>query len=65
MIPEIDIWRAAVLMIRRYGDEARSESTNRADELATAGDDAGAAIWHRIEDAVEKLASTTPSGLAH
>ena len=30
MIPEIDIWRAASLMLKRY---ARKESTAHADEL--------------------------------
>jgi hypothetical protein len=38
-------------MIRRYGDDARIESTSRADELAATGDDAGGAISRRIEDA--------------
>jgi hypothetical protein len=65
MISEIDIWRAAVVMMKRYGDDAPIESGKRADELANAGDNAGAAIWRRIEDAVEKLASTTPAGAVH
>jgi hypothetical protein len=34
VIPEIDIWRAATLMLRRYGEKALEESTARADELA-------------------------------
>jgi hypothetical protein len=34
VIPEIDIWRAATLMLKRYGDKALEESTARADELA-------------------------------
>ena len=34
MIPEIDIWRAAQLMLKRYGDKALEESAARADELA-------------------------------
>jgi hypothetical protein len=34
MIPEIDIWRAAQLMLKRYGETALEESTMRADELA-------------------------------
>lgn len=55
MISEIDIWRAAVLMMKRFGDNAPIESGKRADELANAGDDAGAAICRRIEDAVENL----------
>ena len=37
VIPEIDIWRAAQLMLKRYGDEALKESAARADELAAAG----------------------------
>jgi hypothetical protein len=65
VISEIDIWRAAVLMMKRHGDNAPIESGQRADELANAGDDAGAAIWRRIEDAVEKLASTIPAGRVH
>src|SRR5580704_3887820 len=34
VIPEIDIWRAAQLMLKRYGDQAAlKESAARADEL--------------------------------
>jgi len=33
MIPEIDIWRVANLMLKRYGNEAEAESARRADEL--------------------------------
>ena len=33
MIPEIDIWRAASLMLKRYGEKALEESAARADEL--------------------------------
>jgi len=33
VIPEIDIWRVAKLMLDRYGDEAEAESARRADEL--------------------------------
>jgi hypothetical protein len=55
VISEIDIWRAPALMMKRFGDDAPIESGKRADELAIAGgDDAGAAIWRRIEDAAEK-----------
>jgi hypothetical protein len=34
VIPEIDIWRVANLMLKRYGDEADIESAIRAEELA-------------------------------
>jgi site-specific recombinase XerC len=42
VIPEIDIWRAANLMLKRYGDKALEESTARADELAAQDDHNGA-----------------------
>jgi hypothetical protein len=32
VIPEIDIWRAANLMLKRYGGKAFEESSTRADE---------------------------------
>jgi hypothetical protein len=59
VIPEIDIWRAALLMLKRHGDKALEESAARADELAVAGDDDGAATWRRIMAAVTQLANKT------
>ena len=44
MIREIEIWRVAVLMVNRYADEAEANSFQRAGELASEGDHAGAAI---------------------
>ena len=61
MIPEIDIWRAATLMLRRrYGDKALEESATRADQLEAEGDPEGAATWRWIARAIEQLANTTP-----
>ena len=65
MITEIDIWRAAQLMLRWYGDMAQAESIRRIEELSAADDFAGVAIWLRIIDAVDQLANTTPPGPAH
>lgn len=65
VIPEIDIWRAATLMLKRYGEKALEESASRIDELVTAGDDDGVAVWRRISDAVGQLANTTPPGPVH
>jgi hypothetical protein len=42
------IWRAANLMLKRYGDRALEESAARADELAAQDDYNGAAVWRRI-----------------
>jgi hypothetical protein len=65
VIPEIDIWRAANLMLKRYGEKALDESATRADELAAGGDHNGAAVWRRITDAVGQLANNTPPGPVH
>jgi hypothetical protein len=56
VIPEIEIWRVAVLMMNRYADEAEANSFRRAEEL---GDHAGAAIWRRVTVAIEQLTDTT------
>jgi hypothetical protein len=67
VIPEIDIWRAANLMLKRYGEKASEESAaRRADELAAGGDHDGATTWRRIKGAVRQLANNTPpSGFKH
>jgi hypothetical protein len=65
MIPEIDIWRIATLMLKCYGDEADIESAIRAEELAEAGDWGGEAVWRRIIDAIGQLVNTTPPGPMH
>ena len=65
MIPEIDIWRAASLMLKRYGEKALEESAARADELFAEQDHDGAAVWRRIIDAVGQLAKMKPSGRPH
>jgi hypothetical protein len=65
MIPEIDIWRVANLMLKRYGDQTEVESAIRTQELAASGDTAGAAVWRRITDAIGQLVNVTPPGPMH
>jgi hypothetical protein len=65
VIPEIDIWRAANLMLKRYGEKAFEESSTRADMLAADGDHDGASTWRRITDAVVQLANNVPPGPVH
>jgi hypothetical protein len=33
MIPDRDVWAAAVLMVKRYGEDAVLEAAERADQL--------------------------------
>jgi hypothetical protein len=65
VIPEIDIWRIANLMLTRYGEEATLEGAKRAHELASEGDRAGAATWLRITGAIVQLTNTIPPGAVH
>ena len=60
MIPDIDIWRSANVMLKRYGDDAALEAAKRADELLEAEDIDGCAIWKQIVAAVEDLQRTKP-----
>jgi hypothetical protein len=55
MIPEIDIWRAASLMLKRYGEKALEESAARADELFAEQDHDGAAVDNERSKTVPKL----------
>jgi hypothetical protein len=54
---------------RRHPDALRQraleESISRADELASAGEDNGVAVWRRISDAVGQLVNTIPPGAVH
>jgi hypothetical protein len=62
VIPEIDTWRAANLMLKRYGEKALEESEARADERRRYN---GVAVWRRIRDAVVLLANKTLTGPVH
>jgi hypothetical protein len=63
--PGVDIWYAANLMLRRYGDKTIEESVARADELAVPKDYNGRAVWLRITDAISQLANIIPAGPLH
>ncbi len=58
MIDDRDIWRAAELLVERYGDGAGAEAAKRADELLSSGDEEGGAVWPRIQEAVFDLQTT-------
>jgi hypothetical protein len=60
VIADIDIWRSAMAMVIRYGDDAMLEAAVRADQLQ-AGDWQGALTWRRILDAIERLQAKAPA----
>jgi hypothetical protein len=60
MIPELDIYQSANLIIKQHGQDAPIHAAMRADELLEAGDLNGAETWKRILRAVEELQGTEP-----
>jgi hypothetical protein len=52
---DLDIYRAAKLVIERHGGEAMLLAEARAVVLTGEGDVEGGAIWQRIKAAVEEL----------
>jgi hypothetical protein len=55
MIGEIDIWRAANLLLAQHGSNAGSQATMQADTLAAKGDPHGTRLWLRIAHAIDDL----------
>jgi hypothetical protein len=63
MIPDIDIWRSAHILVKQHGEDAPVEAAQRADAMLEAGDLDGHAVWLRIVKAVRELPSTErPAG---
>ena len=61
MIDDLDILRAASILIKRHGADAAIEAARQADELLEAGGMDGCAIWKRILSAVAELTRTAPA----
>ena len=55
MIPEIDIFRVAHLLVKRHGEDAPIEAAMRADAMLDKGDLGGYAVWRRILWVVAEL----------
>ena len=57
MTSDLDIYRAANLLIKQHGDDAPIHAAMRADEMLEKGAMDGKAVWVRIAKAVEELLS--------
>jgi hypothetical protein len=64
LISELDIYRAANMLIERHGAEAVIEAAKTIDKMLDNGDLGGRAVWRRIRQAVVNL-QAQPSGLPH
>jgi hypothetical protein len=60
VIPEIDIWRVANLMLERYGNRARQEVPVMPKSSGQPATPTGEVIWLRMGDVIGQLANTTP-----
>ena len=60
MIPDIDIWRSARVLVKQHGEDAPIEAAMKADAMLEEGDLDGYATWKRILRAVEELQGTAP-----
>lgn len=64
MVSDLDIWRAAHLLVKQHGGNAELVAAHRADELMEREDWEGRAVWLRITRAIADL-QATPTGPAH
>ena len=61
MISDLDLYRAASVIIKQYGEDAPIHAAMRADATLKAGDLDGYAVWKRILRAIDEMGNTTPS----
>ena len=55
MIPDLDIFRSANVLIRQHGAGAALVAAQRADAMLERGDMGGCGVWKRIVAAVEEI----------
>jgi hypothetical protein len=61
-LPEIDVWRAANMLVRRHGTNAELEAARMVDAMLDRGDLGGRDVWRRIRRAELQQ---KPGGLLH
>jgi hypothetical protein len=64
MISDLDIYRAANMLIDRHGDDALIEAGRMIDQMLADGDSEGRIVWRRIKRAIEAL-QAAPGGAVH
>ncbi len=67
MLSDLDIFRSANTLVKRYGNDAPIHAAMRADVMLEKGDMDGFSVWKRILWAVEELqrAEPGPGGKVH
>jgi hypothetical protein len=62
MVAEIDVYRAANLLIQQHGDNAEWEAARLGDLAIEKGDPGGERVWVEVLKAIKVLMETKPSG---
>ncbi len=60
VIPDLDIYRSANVLVTRHGEDAPIEAAMRADAMLEKGDLGGYDVWKRIVKAIEELQRSEP-----
>ncbi len=60
LIPDLDIYRSANVLVKHHGQDAPIHAAMRADAMLEKGDLNGYGVWRRILRAVEELQGTAP-----
>ncbi len=60
MIPDLDIYRSAQVLVKRHGQDAPIHAAMNADAMLDKGDLEGYAVWKRVLRAVEELQRVEP-----
>jgi hypothetical protein len=55
LMDDIEVYRAANMLVKQHGSEALSKAAERAAELAVAGDQQGALVFKRIVEAIREM----------
>jgi hypothetical protein len=61
VISDLDIWRAANLLINQHGESAAIVAALRADLMLARGDPDGERLWLRIKEAIDDLQAVSGS----
>ena len=61
MLYDRDIWRTAIIVVKRHGEDSALVAAQRADEMLAEGDAVGQAIWKRVLCAVKELRRLRPN----
>jgi len=64
VVRDIDIWRAANLLLKQHGGDAEIEAAKRADLMLERGDRDGQIVWQRIRRAILDW-QAPPAGAGH